>query len=405
MLHVCKRCSMAKAPGAASLTGLEVAVIKALLDEGWRNQDIQYLVNIGRPASINSGRISAIKSNKVVTPASKQQVEAFRHRKLLFDHVTGLCPIDNERLVRAREAMLLAVQLFNTPRIYFKAGVFSMLVNVAWTYLLHEHYERKGVQIVNNAGYSLLLSQMIDRDDCPLSPLCKKNLIALKEIRDVVEHRVIGSFDRVWLPLFQSNCLNFEATLTRLFGSKLTLGHDLGFSLQFAKLSTRDISVLQNYDVPEHIAALDASLNDKLKEGEADNIEYQFKVVYTLTSTSKSKANFHFIQPDSAEAQDIQNVLIKYKPKDDLYPLKPGEIPELICKKSGRKFTPDTHQRAWKMFKVRPKAGASNPEKTDERYCIYHPPYKGYTYSEAWVDFLFSHIADDANWQKLKTFK
>ncbi len=273
---------MAKAPLSASLTAAEKAVIKALLNDGWRGQDVQALINTGRAASINSGRISAIKANDAIAPATGPQVEAFRQKKLQFDHVTGLCPIDDERLVRAREAMLLAVELFNTPRIAFKAGAFSMLANVAWTYLLHEHYDRQGVPIVNVDGFSLLLSQMIVRHDCPLSKACKQNLGALKEIRDVVEHRTIGMFDERWLPLFQSTCLNFEKMLTEWFGPRLTLGRDLGFSLQFAKLKSADIAALQAHDLPEHIAALDASLAAKLSEGVAEDLEYQFKVVYTL---------------------------------------------------------------------------------------------------------------------------
>jgi hypothetical protein len=160
---------MVKKQSKTALTQLEKSVIKALLNDGWRNQDIQVLINTGRPASINFGRISGVKADDTIQPATTQQVEAFRYKKLLFDQVTGLCPIDNERLVRAREAMLLAVELFNTPRIAFKAGVFSMLTNVAWTYLLHEYYESKGVQIINKDGFSLLLSQMVARPDCPLS--------------------------------------------------------------------------------------------------------------------------------------------------------------------------------------------------------------------------------------------
>lgn len=396
---------MAKKPSRSALTSTEKSVIKALLAQSWRNQDIQALINTGRPASINFGRISGIKADQSIAPATKQQVDAFRRKKLLFDHVTGLCPIDNERLVRAREAMILAVELFNTPRIAFKAGVFSMLANVAWTYLLHEYYESKGVAIVNEDGFSLLLSQMIARADCPLSKPFKQNLVALKEIRDVVEHRTIGPFDRKWLPLFQSNCLNFERCLTDLFGPRLTLGHDLGFSLQFAKMTTEEIATLQGFDLPEHIAALDASLAAKLGEGDADNLEYQFKVVYTLTSASKAKAHFQFVQPDSAEGKEIQNVLIKYKPLEDIYPFKPGEVVTRVRAASGRNFTTDKHQRAWKMFHARPVTGAVDPAATEAKYCAYHAPYQSYTYSQAWVDFLVAQIGDDALWTTLSNFK
>ena len=181
---------MVKQPSKSTLTPIEKSVIRALLNEGWRNQDVQALINTGRPASINFGRIAEIRADDTVVPATKPQLDAFRHKKLIFDHVTGLCPIDNERLVRAREAMILAVELFNTPRIAFKGGVFSMLTNVAWTYLLHEFYESKGVPIINKDGFSLLLSQMITRDDCPLSKACKQNLAALKEI--VIAHPTLA---------------------------------------------------------------------------------------------------------------------------------------------------------------------------------------------------------------------
>lgn len=337
-------------------------------------------------------------------PATKEQVEAFRHKKLLFDHVTGLCPIDNERLVRAREAMILAFELFNTPRIAFKIGVFLMLTNVAWTYLLHEFYESKHVPVVNELGYSLLLSQMLARDDCPLTKACKQNLTALKEIRDVVEHRIIGPFDLKRLPLFQSNCLNFEKALTDLFGQRLTLGRELGYTLQFAKLSTEEIATLQGFDLPQHIAALDATLAANLGEGDAENLEYQFKVIYTLTNATKNKAHFQFVQPDSAEGKEIQNVLIKYKPADDIWPLKPGTVIKLVKAESGRNFTNDKHQRAWKMHKARPKTKAADPAATEKKFCVYHPPYKSYTYSQAWVDFLVEQIKDDGRWAALSIY-
>jgi Protein of unknown function (DUF3644) len=401
---LCYPFEMAKKPNNTALTPIEKSVIKALINEGWRNQDIQALINTGRVASINFGRISGVKADGAVAPATKQQVEAFRHKKLHFDHVTGLCPFDNERLVRAREAMILAVELFNTPRIAFKTGVFSMLTNVAWTYLLHEFYVSKGVPIINEQGYSLLLSQMLIRDDCPLSKACKQNLTALKEIRDVVEHLTIGPFDLKWLPLFQSTCLNFEKALTDLFGQRLTLGRELGFSLQFAKLSTEEIAMLQGFDLPEHIASLDNSLAAKLGEGDADSLEYQFKVVYTLTNATKAKAHFQFVQPDSVEGKEIQNVLIKYKPADDIWPLKPNDVIKHVKKSSGRNFTSNKHQRAWKMYKARPVTGAVNPGNTDQNFCIYHPPYKSYTYSQAWADFLVDQIADDDRWARLSNF-
>ena len=78
---------------------------------------------------------------------------------------------------------------------------------------------------------------------------------------------------------------------------------------------------------------------------------------------------------------------------------------KLVADKSGRNFTSDRHQRAWKMFKARPKTGAGEPAATNKKFCIYHLPFKSYTYSQAWADFLVKQIADDVVWKKLGRFK
>ena len=153
------------------------------------------LVNVGRNATINSARITEVKQNENLAPASDDAVDFFIVKKKSFDPKTGLNFFDDERLIRAREAMVLAVQIFNSPSLKFKTEVFSILVNVAWTYLLHEFYIRKKVKVVGDDGRTLLLNQMIKRQDCPLSPGMKKNLEALKLIRDDVKHNLLGKSD------------------------------------------------------------------------------------------------------------------------------------------------------------------------------------------------------------------
>src|SRR5690348_14183060 len=132
--------------------------------------------------------------------------------------------------------MILAVQIFNSAALKFKAEVFCVLTNVAWTYLLHEHYHRAGVAIVDD-GNSLLLGQMIERPDCPLSDGTRDNLRVMKKLRDKVEHLLLGKAELQWMALFQANCLNFDKAITDLIGAPLTLAHDLSFALQFARLN------------------------------------------------------------------------------------------------------------------------------------------------------------------------
>ena len=126
-------------------------------------------MNIGRIATINSARITEVKQNAAITPASDDAVEFYKLDKQSFDPRTGLSVFHDERLIRAREAMIVAVQIFNSPALKFKTEVFAVLAHIAWTYLLHEYYDRRKVKIIGDDGRSFLLSQILRREDCPLS--------------------------------------------------------------------------------------------------------------------------------------------------------------------------------------------------------------------------------------------
>lgn len=202
------------ARNVVSLTAEEKRVAKALLAKKWRNQDIQALINTGRKATINSGRITGVKKNAEQEIASEDEVAFFLLKKRSYDQQTGLNRYDDERLIRAREAMILAVQVFNSAALRFKTEVFTMLANVAWTYLMHEWYARNTeVELVNSDGFSKPLSELVERGDCPLPEGVRQNLRALNTLRDKVEHHLLGKADQKWLGIFQACCLNFDKAL------------------------------------------------------------------------------------------------------------------------------------------------------------------------------------------------
>ena len=81
-----------------SLTREEKRIVKALLNAGQRNQDIQALINSGRKNTINSARITAVKQDDRHSPASNEEVEFFVLKKRSYDPVTGLNRFEHERL-------------------------------------------------------------------------------------------------------------------------------------------------------------------------------------------------------------------------------------------------------------------------------------------------------------------
>ena len=373
---------------ATTLTDEEKRVVKALVAYGMRNQDIHALINYERPVTVNFGRIAGVKKNDKIIPASPEEVAFFRRKKHSFDPTTGLNIYGDERLIRAREAMILAVTIFNSGSLNFKTEVFAVLANIAWTYLLHEHYEREGIKPLNSDGTTFALSHMLSRLDCPLSKGMKNNLASLKAIRDDVEYKTLGRSDVKWLPLFQACCLNFDKCLVSWFGPRVTLQSDLSVALQFGKLELEHAAQITAYDIPPNITALDAALKKDLKDEELDDLEYQFRVIYTFDSASKGKAHIQFLSPESAEGKSVQNILQKFKIADELYRYKPGDVTRLVRKAAAKPFSMSDHTAAWQKHKVRPPSDAKSPEKTNREYCIYHPAHRDYTYNDKWIELL-----------------
>jgi hypothetical protein len=169
-----------------------------------------------------------------------------------------------------------------------------------------------------------------------------------------------------WAPLFQACCLNFESFIVEFGGERLSLQKELSFALQFTRLDIDQINTFQNFDIPPEIEALDARLRKGMSEAQLADLEYQFRVIYTLDNVSKGKAGIQFIKC-TEEAKEIKNVLLKYK-------LVVGNIHTSRC------GLPNWY---------RPEA-----RKTGD-----------YTYSEKWIAFLCEKVATEEEFNKIKAIK
>jgi hypothetical protein len=376
------------------LTANEKRVVKKLLERKWRNQDIQALINLGRKATVNSGRVTGVKHDPKQSQCSDAEVERFIRIKHSYDPKTGLNPHFDERLIRAREAMLLAVTAFNNPTLAFKSELFAVLSNIAWTYLLHEFYLRKKVKIANEDGLTLALSEMIARPDFPLSKGVQLNLLDVKKLRDKVEHSLLERSDSLWSSMFQANSLNLDKAICDLFGTRLTLQGELAFSLQFSRANLEQLKEIGKYDIPAGIAALNKEMLDEKTDEQKNDLEYQFSVIYTMVPSSKAASHFQFFSPESAEGKEVSNILVKFKPADDLFPFKAGVVAKAVAKAIQKRFSVSDHTKAWQKHKIRPSGNLPTPDQVNAKYCHYHKAHKDFTYSQAWLDLL---IAEHSN--------
>lgn len=394
---------------ANKLERWEVALVKGLLSSSLNDQDI--LAYFTRPTrSINHARIAEIRSgekHKGVAAATEEEVAIFLRTWPHIDYKTGLHVRGDERLIKAREAMLSAVQGYNDPKTLFKSELFICTIVIAYTYLLHWHYGRAGIDIrhlrevkdqpgiwevaktKHGADKLWELETCLKSVDCPLDDATKANLRFLLEIRHEIEHQMTTRIDDAISAKLQACCLNFNRAIKAIAGSQYGLDGELSFALQFSTIDReqRDI-LLAETDLPAHIQAAQVAFEDALTDEMVADPRYSYRVAYIEQSVnSKGKADqvVEFIKGDSERGEKLRLLLKETeRPK-----LKPAQVVEAMRTAGYRRFSMHAHTQLWKDQDAKATGKHFGVKLTDGQWYWY----------PAWVEFVRQHLeADRVRW-------
>jgi len=187
--------------------------------------------------------------------------------KVVFAEPTRLRP--SYLLNRGKRAS--GVQIFNSPLLTFKSEIFIVLMNIAWTYLLHAHYRRQKVEYryfkekngrrfftktKSGANKHWELAQCLDYSGSPIDSDTGNNLRFFD--RDPSRDRTpddVSSGQRAERKV-SSLLPNYNQYLKDLFGDKYGIDRFLSLSLQFSAISQEQAETLPDADtMPPHIKA------------------------------------------------------------------------------------------------------------------------------------------------------
>ncbi len=389
------------------LESWEVALVKAMLAKGKFGNDQDILAYFTRPSrSINHARIAEIRRGKRhanIKAATDKNLERFIESWPQVDSETGLHLFGDELLIKAREAMLVAVQSYNNPKTHFRSEVFIVAAIIAWTYLLHAYYKakvidyrhkvkRKGKVEVqktkNGAERYWELAQCLKSSKCPIKDEgTKRNLEFLINIRHEIEHRMTTSIDVALSAKLQACCLNFNRTLKSLFGDHYGLDEDLSFALQFSSISAGQKKALieGGGDLPAHINAVRASFEDGLSEEQYNDPNYAYRVLFVpkiVNKKAQADEVVEFVKADSDEAATLNEVYLKEvdKPK-----YRPGMIVEKMHKEGFPKFNMHNHTLLWQTLEAK-KPGKGYGVETES---------DGWRWYDRWVDAVRQHCKEN----------
>ncbi len=278
--------------------------------------------------------------------------------------------VADELIRKSREAALAAVQIYNNPTITFKSELFIVVMNIAWTYLLHAFFKKTGIDyrhFKNNGPRKSFdrtksgvykyweLERCLNEDKCPMDHIAKSNLRFLIGIRHEIEHQMTKRIDSSLSAKFQANCLNFNAYIKKLFGDKFGIDRHLSFSLQFSSIKPeQQEQLIEQHDLPHHIETYIKSFEDQLTDQEFDDQRYAYRVLFVpKTANRKGQADkvIEFVKVDSDLTKttnaEYEKVYLKEVDKKKYFA---KDIVAVMKQESFTKFSIQKHTELWKSL-------------------------------------------------------
>lgn len=273
--------------------------------------------------------------------------------------------IKKELIEKSREAMLAAVQIYNSPLIKFKAELFIVTAIISWTYLMHAYYhsrkinyrysykkgKRKCYVRTNYGAYKYWdLGHCIEHEASPLDKDTVNNLQFLIKIRNEISHSSPENVDEFIAAKLQACALNYNCVMIDLFGPEMRVDDKLSLAIQFSPITPEQESLLRTDEkrVPScNIRNFVSEYEANLSTEELNSNKYAYKIVYApIAANRKKQADkvVHFIKEDEAQNAKAENVLLKYGEKPKFLP---KEIVKKMKDEGFEDFTIHQHTQIW----------------------------------------------------------
>ena len=385
----------------------EVSLVKAMLAKGTFGNDQDILAYFTRPnRSINHARIAEIRTqtkHAKTRVATEADLERFIEIWPQIELDTGLHLLNDELLIKARDAMLFAVQSYNNPRTYFRSEIFIVTAIIAWTYLLHAHYRAQNIDYRHkwkkrDGTFGIRktrqgedkyweLSKCLTVPDCPIDDEgTKRNLEFLIDIRHEIEHRMTTRIDGALSAKLQACCINFNRALKALFGDRCGLDNELSFALQFSGMSINQKQRLFGAgDLPHNVEAVRASFEDGLTEEQYNDQSYAYRVLFVpkiVNKKAQADEVVEFVPAGSDEAASLNQVYLK---EVDRPRYRPGLVVEKMQNEGFVNFGMTKHTDLWKALGAKDPAKGNGVETESD----------GWRWYERWVSAVRQHCEEN----------
>jgi hypothetical protein len=302
-------------------------------------------------------------------------------------------------------------------------AAFVVHMHMAWLYVLHARLSKFGVDYrypdpqhprrylrVDGGDFKFWeLKKCVEDRWADFDHPVRRNLEFFIALRNRIEHRHDRSPIELMIALsgrVQAHLLNYEEELSSMFGIENSLTNELRFPIFVGSFTREGDDALQALreklpaSLKRFISRYDAGLPTEVVDD--SRFELRLNVVLNQVQRGNDAMAIQFIRwSDVSAEQKAQfeelgkqgRAIIREQKRPVIGHgfLRPRDAERRVAKNIPFVFNSYHFMRAWQIKGIRPKTGSSDPERTDERYCVYDELSNSYGYTEAWVDWLVRH--------------
>lgn len=312
---------------------------------------------------------------------------------------------------------LLAVEIYNKPKLENRIKSYIVHMNIAWTKAFHAYFHKTigekyfykdssgKYQRIDGEKRTWKLKTCMDKYKKLNNAVYMNNIFFIK-LRNKIEHSYLNCTD-LEIKIFgecQSLLYNYENFIIENFGQEYSINVSLPFSLQFSELRNEKSYKSSKLLLSKEMSKINEFI-DKFRDSLSTEIysmqEYSIKLVQIpiISNTNKGDLAIQFLNWDKLtedEKQEVERLTALVKNKTVIKSITnadkmlPGKINNKV-KEKYPKFNLNIHSYLTYIFSIKPSKKlepTKDPFDTNTKYCYYDQTHKDYQYTNEWLKFI-----------------
>lgn len=307
----------------------------------------------------------------------------------------------NERLIdKAKEAFVMAIEIYNKPSINYRLEGFSFFICNAWELMLKAYLiKRDGEESIyyrDKPNRTITLENCVQKIFTNEKAPLRKNLEKVIELRNTSTHFITEEYEAVYIPLLQACVFNFVDKMMEFHGEDMTRVIPENFitlSVRLKSLNETEIRGKYTEQVAERLLSVQSSLEPMIEE---NNSSFAIKVehYHYMTKNRHEATELYHIDKNAEEGVRIikelkdPNNTHKYNAKTCI-----KELNKRLAKEGITLKYKDTEVTLINMYHFNlftSYFGLKENEKMCFVYQVSTQPQ--YSYSQQAIDFIFEEI-------------